>query len=99
MSHLLYSGVVGVHGLGAVWSLIAVGLFTKQGVYKRALQINDNHIGLFYVSFFSSSTGLNTCRMKKKYICQMNFSSCLCFNILKGAHTESQGPLECIVTL
>ena len=76
MSHLLYSGVVGVHGLGAVWSLIAVGLFTKQGVYKRALQINDNHIGLFYVSFFSSSTGPNTGRIIKEYMPkELRFSS------------------------
>ena len=45
-----FSGCVGVHAFGAMWGLIAVGLFARKDHLRYALDINHQHYGLFYVS-------------------------------------------------
>ncbi len=45
-----FSGCIGVHFVGAIWSLLCVGLFAKKDVLRTGLGITHNHFGLVYVS-------------------------------------------------
>ena len=42
-------GCVGVHGIGAVWALVCVGLFTKNDPLNATLGYRTETAGLFYV--------------------------------------------------